>query len=63
MTNQLDPDQLRMRAREIRDLCRQLADVRARDELMRISTEYVMIAGLIAQKAEVEVEKSHSLRV
>jgi hypothetical protein len=52
MHDQLDPNGLRKRATEIRDLCRQIADVRARDELKRISTEYELIAELVAKKAE-----------
>jgi hypothetical protein len=56
LRNQLEPDRWRKRAREIRDLCRQIADVRARDELHRIAAEYELIAESVrvAHKAELD---------
>jgi hypothetical protein len=41
---EFEPGHWRERAREIRALCSQIADVRARDELLRIATEYGLIA-------------------
>jgi hypothetical protein len=41
---QSEPGQLLERGREIRALCREIADVRARDELLRIAAEYELIA-------------------
>ena len=35
------------RAREIRDLCRQIADVRARGELEKIASEYELLADAL----------------
>jgi hypothetical protein len=44
---QLDARTWRERATEIRGLCRQIADVRARDELLRVAAEYELIAEAI----------------
>jgi hypothetical protein len=59
LRNQLEPDRWRKRAREIRDLCRQIADVRARDELQKIAAEYELIAESVrfVHKAQLDSEE------
>jgi hypothetical protein len=51
---EFEPGQLLERAREIRALCRQIADVRARDELLRIAAEYELIAEAMRCRAQLQ---------
>jgi hypothetical protein len=47
---QLSSEHWRERAEEIRAFCRQIADVRARDELLRIAKEYELVAETVASR-------------